>query len=87
MSPRYEGKPRLAGKPRDVGIDAAIGEFVFFCDNDDCFGEEALERLYDFAKHNHSDIVIGKIAGINRAVRLRSLSSRRSHRPGWSTLP
>ena len=36
------------GKPRNVGIDAAQGEYVIFCDNDDWFGTEALQRLYDF---------------------------------------
>lgn len=56
------------GKPRNVGIDAARGEFVFFCDNDDWLGAEALERMYAFAVEHGSDIVIGKMAGINRKV-------------------
>lgn len=56
------------GKPRNVGIDAARGEYVFFCDNDDWFGDEALERLYAYATAHGSDVVIGKMAGINRPV-------------------
>jgi len=56
------------GKPRNVGIDAARGEYVFFLDNDDALGPEALERMYAMATRNRSDIVIGKMAGHSRAV-------------------
>jgi glycosyltransferase involved in cell wall biosynthesis len=34
------------GRPRNVGIDTARGEFVYFVDHDDWIGPEALERLY-----------------------------------------
>ena len=54
------------GKPRNVGIDAARGEYVFFLDHDDALGPEALERLYATAVRNGSDIVIGKMAGHHR---------------------
>src|SRR5919205_265381 len=37
------------GKPRNVGIELARGEFVYFVDNDDWLGREALERLYSRA--------------------------------------
>jgi glycosyltransferase involved in cell wall biosynthesis len=56
------------GKPRNVGIDNARGEYVFFNDQDDMLGEQALERMYDFAKEHGSDIVIGKMAGQGRGV-------------------
>jgi glycosyltransferase involved in cell wall biosynthesis len=56
------------GKPRNVGVAAASGEYVFFCDNDDWLGPEALDRLYDYAKENDSDVVLGKMAGIGRGV-------------------
>ena len=56
------------GKPRNVGIDAARGEYVFFLDHDDALGPEALERLHDFATRNGSDVVIGKMAGHRRWV-------------------
>ena len=56
------------GKPRNVGIDAARGEYVFFLDHDDALGPEALERLYAMAVRNDADIVIGKMAGHGRTV-------------------
>jgi glycosyltransferase involved in cell wall biosynthesis len=56
------------GQPRNVGIDAAEGEYVFFCDNDDWLGKQALERLYDFASACGSDVVLPKMAGIGRPV-------------------
>lgn len=57
-----------SGKPRNVGAAAARGEYVFFVDNDDWLGDEALERMYAFAERNESDIVIGKMAGLGRGV-------------------
>src|SRR5918999_1010751 len=54
------------GRPRNVGIDAARGEYIQFVDNDDELGDEALERLWDYAKANGSDIVIGREVRRNR---------------------
>ncbi|NEB06291.1 glycosyltransferase family 2 protein [Streptomyces sp. SID13726] len=56
------------GKPRNVGIDRARGEFVLFVDNDDYLGDEALERMYDYAVAHGSDVVVGKMAGKGRPV-------------------
>jgi glycosyltransferase involved in cell wall biosynthesis len=65
------------GKPRNVGIDAARGEYVFFLDNDDALGHEALERMHAMATRNRSDIVIGKMAGHSRAVPRRLFEANR----------
>lgn len=56
------------GKPRNVGIDAAVGEYVYFLDHDDSLAPEALERMYAMARRNHADIVIGKVVGHGRRV-------------------
>ena len=56
------------GQPRNVGIDAARGEYVFFCDNDDWLAPEALQRLYEFAQDCGSDVVLPRMAGIGRPV-------------------
>jgi glycosyltransferase involved in cell wall biosynthesis len=56
------------GKPRNVGMVAAQGEYLFFLDNDDHLGSEALERMYGMATRNGSDILVGKMAGFRRAV-------------------
>jgi glycosyltransferase involved in cell wall biosynthesis len=56
------------GRPRNIGIDKARGEYVQFVDHDDWLGDEALERLYDYAKKNDADVVIGKMAGHGRGI-------------------
>jgi glycosyltransferase involved in cell wall biosynthesis len=56
------------GQPRNVGLDAAQGKYVFFCDHDDWLGTEALERLHAFATSCGSDVVIPKMAGRGRPV-------------------
>ena len=56
------------GRPRNLGIDAARGEYVYFVDSDDWLGPEALERMYDFGTANDSDIVCGRVIGHGRFV-------------------
>jgi glycosyltransferase involved in cell wall biosynthesis len=56
------------GTPRNVGIDTAAGKYVFFCDHDDRMGHEALERLANYADANSSDVVVGKLVGVGRAL-------------------
>lgn len=52
------------GRPRNLGIDAARGEFLFFADNDDRLAPRALEWMYDYAVANDADVVIPKLRGI-----------------------
>jgi poly(ribitol-phosphate) beta-N-acetylglucosaminyltransferase len=49
-----------ASRPRNVGLDHASGEFVFFLDSDDHLGTEALERMVAMAERGDSDVVLGK---------------------------
>jgi poly(ribitol-phosphate) beta-N-acetylglucosaminyltransferase len=56
------------GKPRNVGIEMSRGEFVYFVDNDDWLGHEALERLLAMASRDAADIVIGKVVGHGKSV-------------------
>lgn len=52
------------GKPRNVGIDAAVGDYVFFCDADDVLGSEALRRMSDYAEANDVDVLMPKMIGL-----------------------
>lgn len=56
------------GQPRNLGTDRARGEYVFYGDHDDWFARDALEQLWTYAHRHGSDVVLGKMAGINRTV-------------------
>ena len=56
------------GRPRNVGIDAACGEYVMFVDQDDQMDPEALERMYRIGSENGADVVLGKVTSDFRAV-------------------
>jgi glycosyltransferase involved in cell wall biosynthesis len=66
------------GRPRNVGVELARGEFVYFVDNDDWLGHEALERLVAAAESDEADIVIGKVVGHGKDVP-RQLFRRTRH--------
>jgi poly(ribitol-phosphate) beta-N-acetylglucosaminyltransferase len=51
------------GRPRNVGIEMARGDFVYFVDNDDWMTREALERMHAMALRDDADVVIGKVVG------------------------
>ncbi|MFJ7197689.1 MULTISPECIES: glycosyltransferase family 2 protein [unclassified Streptomyces] len=54
--------------PRNVGIGLARGRYVFFLDADDYFGDEALERMVAMADRAGTDVVLGKVVGVNRGA-------------------
>ncbi|MFI5705438.1 glycosyltransferase family 2 protein [Streptomyces xanthochromogenes] len=55
-----------AGKPRNVGIERARGTYLFFLDSDDYLGSDALQRLVAMADREQSDVVYGRIVGLDR---------------------
>ncbi|MDO8144124.1 glycosyltransferase family 2 protein [Isoptericola sp. 178] len=54
-----------ASRPRNVALDRATGRYIFCLDADDMLTPWALERLVDTADSTGSDVVLGKIQGIN----------------------
>jgi len=74
------------GRPRNIGLDAAQGEYVYFVDADDWLGPQALERMYGMARRNGSDVVIGKMVGYGRLVP-KVLFNRNRERVGLRNAP
>ncbi|WP_433329213.1 glycosyltransferase family 2 protein [Spirillospora sp. CA-294931] len=70
------------GGPRNLGLDAARGEYVYFLDCDDWLGPEALERMHAMAARNGSDVLVGRMVGqggrrVPRAIFRRSADRAR----------
>jgi glycosyltransferase involved in cell wall biosynthesis len=51
--------------PCNAGLDVAQGRYVFFLGSDDYLGEEALERMVDRADEWGSDVLCGRMVGVN----------------------
>lgn len=53
---------------RNVGLDAAVGEWIFFLDSDDWLRQDAFSALSDCLRRNPSDLVIGGYQACNQAT-------------------
>lgn len=51
--------------PSNRALERATGRYVFFVGSDDYLGREALERLVAAADRWDSDVVLGKLVGVN----------------------
>ncbi|PWU47459.1 glycosyl transferase [Micromonospora globispora] len=51
--------------PCNRGLELATGRYVFFLGSDDHLGPEALERLVAAADRYGSDVVLGRVVGVN----------------------
>jgi glycosyltransferase involved in cell wall biosynthesis len=51
--------------PSNRALDRATGRYVFFLGADDYLGTEALERLVSTADRLGSDVVLGRVVGVN----------------------
>jgi poly(ribitol-phosphate) beta-N-acetylglucosaminyltransferase len=51
--------------PSNRALDVATGRYVYFVGADDYLGSEALERLVAAADEYDSDVVVGKMVGVN----------------------
>ncbi|HEY9370619.1 glycosyltransferase family 2 protein [Streptomyces sp.] len=56
------------GGPRNTGLELAEGRYVFFLDADDHFGEEALERMVAMGDRARTDVILGKVVGVDRGA-------------------
>jgi len=71
-----DGSTDDSGAPSNRALDVATGRYVYFLGADDYLGTEALERMVGFADEHDSDVVIGKMIGVNgRGVRQQLFGS------------
>lgn len=71
---RLFNSDKKSGNPtrgRNLGIEYAQGEYIFFMDHDDQMGDDqSLVNIFNYAKQWDSDVIIGKKAGLGLAQEL-----------------
>ncbi len=53
---------------RNVGLDAARGHYILFCDSDDCIHPKMLEVLHSLCQRYNADIAMGLIERFNTII-------------------
>lgn len=53
---------------RNVGLDCASGEYIFFCDPDDFMFEKSIENLYYASILTNADIVVGSFCHFKEGI-------------------
>ena len=61
------------GSARNLGLKYAKGEYISFVDSDDCIDKEMLEKMYNLAKKDNSDIVICGNKNITMDYNIKSI--------------
>lgn len=56
-------------RPRNVGLERAQGEYVFFLDSDDLLAPEAVDRLLEVADDTGSDVVLCRMENFGEGTR------------------
>jgi hypothetical protein len=66
-------------QPCNRGLDLAAGRYVYFVGADDYLWGEALQRLVAEADDNGSDVVVGKMVGVNDRYVHQALYAKTDH--------
>lgn len=63
------------GEARNIGAEAAVGEYLLFVDNDDWIDEKLVERTLEVAERNSADIVLFHFARVEEGKTVSTSST------------
>ncbi len=65
----HEANSGTPARPRNIGIDNARGEYVYFCDADDYFETDAFVPMLDHAYADGCDVGLFRVQGHGREIK------------------
>lgn len=75
---------RGRGMARNAGTNAATGDYIIYCDQDDCMLPHTLQTVaHVISKHNRPDVIQFKYIGVDETVAEEFLSSPVKSRCWW----